>query len=66
MLGALVVEARVEHVVEDERGARRRLDAHVEAREGRPAAHQLPDTTQLVVVGIERLRDGDPVRIKTP
>lgn len=36
------------------------------AREGRPAAHQLPDTTQLVVVGIERLRDGDPVRVKTP
>ena len=37
-----------------------------DAREGRPVAHQLPDTTQLVVVGIERLRDGDPVRIKTP
>ena len=36
------------------------------AREGRPVAHQLPETTHLVVVGIERLRDGDPVRIKTP
>ena len=36
------------------------------AREGRPVAHQLPDTTRLVVVGLERLRDGDLVRIKTP
>ena len=36
-----------------------------DAREGRPVAHQF-DTTRLVVVGIERLRDGDLVRIKTP